>query len=53
MLQNTSQTLNSCGSMISGANEARKNPLNRSRGEAALFCACARIDSCRDSAKVS
>ena len=42
MLQNTTHTLNNCGSRSSGANDARKKLLKRARGAAALFSACAR-----------
>jgi len=53
MLQNTNHTLNNWGSRISGANEARKKLLNRSRGETVLFSACSRIESSKDKARVS
>ena len=53
MLQNTSHTLNNCGSRISGAKEARKKPLSRARGETARFSAWVRIECCSESARVS
>jgi hypothetical protein len=54
MLQNTTQTLNNCGSSRSGAKEARKNMLRRSRGETRVSSPPgAWIDSCKDEARAS